>query len=85
MDYLSFVSFSILFNGEMSYFYRPSMGIRKGFPLVSLLFLLVAKGLRRAYYQQEFQEVLKMCVLGDASSLHLSYFLMTLLSFVMVK
>jgi hypothetical protein len=42
------VSFSVLINGSASPFFRYERGLRQGFPLSPLLFLLVAEGLSRA-------------------------------------
>ena len=42
-----FVSFTILINGYATYYFRHGRGIRKGFPLAPLLFLIVAEGLGR--------------------------------------
>lgn len=47
MSCMTFVSFSILINGATSSFFHVERGIRKGCPLSSLLFLLVAEGLIR--------------------------------------
>ena len=48
MGSLSFVSFSILVNGATSSFFKPGRGIRQGFSLAPLLFLIVVEGLGRA-------------------------------------
>jgi hypothetical protein len=42
------VSFLVLINGSTSPFFRYERGLRHGFPLSPLLFLLVAEGLSRA-------------------------------------
>lgn len=44
---ISTVSFAILINGVASPFFMAECGIRQGFPLSTLLFLLVAEGLSR--------------------------------------
>ena len=48
MSSLSFVSFSLLINGVATTFFKVGRGLRQGFPLVPLLFLVVAEGLGKA-------------------------------------
>ena len=48
MSSLTSVSFSVLINGVASSFFRSGRGLRQGFPLAPLLFLVVAEGLSRA-------------------------------------
>lgn len=45
MSCISLVSFAILINGEASHFFHLECGLRKGFRLSPLLFLLVTEGL----------------------------------------
>jgi len=47
MNYITSVSFSILINGVASLFFKLGRGLRKGFPLSPLLFLLTVEGLSR--------------------------------------
>ena len=44
---LSYVSFALLINGAASSFFRAGRGLRQGFPLAPLLFLIVVEGLSR--------------------------------------
>ena len=48
MSSLSSVSFALLVNGAAYSFFRSSRGLRKGFPLAPLLFLIIVEGLGRA-------------------------------------
>jgi hypothetical protein len=45
MSCITTVSFSVLINGATSPFFHVARGLRQGFPLSPLLFLLVAEGL----------------------------------------
>lgn len=45
MSYITTVSFAVLINGAASSFFHMERGLRQGFPLSPLLFLLVAEGL----------------------------------------
>ena len=51
---ISMVYFSILINGASSPFLHAKLGLRQGFPLSPLLFLLVAKGL--SHFLKKAQE-----------------------------
>lgn len=44
---ISTVSFSVLINGSASNFFHAERGLKQGFPLSSLLFMLVMEGVRR--------------------------------------
>ena len=48
MNCITNVSFSVLINGATSPFFHVERGLRQGFPLSHLLFLLVAEGLSRS-------------------------------------
>ena len=48
MSSLSYVSFSLLINGDATTFFKYGRGLRQGFPLAPLLFLIVVEGLGRA-------------------------------------
>ena len=50
MSSLSSVSFLVLINGAASSFFKAGRGLRQGFPLASLIFLIIAEGLSRALY-----------------------------------
>lgn len=45
VNYINFVSFYILINGIRYPFLMPKIGIRQGFPLSPLIFLIVTEGL----------------------------------------
>ena len=45
MSSISSVSFDVLINGVASSFFRSGRGLRQGFPLAPLLFLIVVEGL----------------------------------------
>ena len=47
MGCIHFSSFAVLINGYPSSFSRPSIGFRKGYPLLAFLFLLIADALSR--------------------------------------
>jgi hypothetical protein len=47
MGCVSSTNFSVLINGSPSSFFRSSIGLRQGFPLSPLLFLLIVEGLSR--------------------------------------
>ena len=49
MSILIYVSFALLTNGVASSFFRSRCGLKKGFPLAPLLFLIVVEGLCRAF------------------------------------
>ena len=48
MSSLSSVSFSLLINGVATTFFKAGRGLKQGFPLAPLLFLVVVEGLGRA-------------------------------------
>ena len=48
MRSLSSASFSLIINGVASTFFKSGRGLRKGYPLAPLLFLIVVEGLGRA-------------------------------------
>ena len=48
MSCLTTISFAVLINGAASPFFHAERGLRQGFPLSPLLFMLVAEGLSRA-------------------------------------
>ena len=51
MECITFVSYSILINGDPTNVIRPSKGIRQGDPLSSYLFLLCTEGLHSLLHQ----------------------------------
>ena len=55
MSCITTVSFSVLINGAASPFFHAERGLRQGFPLSPLLFLLVAEGLSRALHESKRQ------------------------------
>ena len=48
MSSLTFVYFALLINGGASPFFRFGRGLKQGFPIAPLLFLIVVEGLGRA-------------------------------------
>ena len=46
-------SFVVLMNGSHSNFFRPSRGLRQGYPLSPFLFLLIAKDLSRLLHKEK--------------------------------
>ena len=48
MSIFSFVSFALLINGVASTFFGFGRGLRQGFPLAPLFFLIIVEGLGRA-------------------------------------
>jgi hypothetical protein len=59
MSCITMVFFSILINGVASPFFHSERGLRQGFPLSPLLFILVAEGLSRALRDVERQGILR--------------------------
>ena len=51
MSCITSVSFVVLFNGSASLFFRAKGGLRQGFPLSPLLFLMVAEGLSHSLFE----------------------------------
>jgi hypothetical protein len=47
MNCITYASFVVMINGETSPFFNPGRGLRQGFPLSPLLFLLIVEGLSR--------------------------------------
>jgi len=45
--FITNVTFSVLFNGSTSPFFQVKRGLRQGFPLSPILFLLIMEGLSR--------------------------------------
>ena len=56
MTSLSSVSFSLLINGVATTFFKAGGGLRQGFPLAPLLFLVMVEGLGRAILFAEAHE-----------------------------
>jgi len=67
------ISFSVLINGAASPFFHAERGLRQGFPLSPLLFLLVAEGLSRAL--KEAIRLGNFTGLQLAQNLHISHLL----------
>eukprot|EP00253_Pinus_taeda_P008342 PITA_08342 len=59
MGCISNVSYAVLINGATSPFFRGQRGLRQGFPLSPLLFLLVAEGLSRLIHKARREEKVK--------------------------
>ena len=57
---------SILINGSTSKFFNASRGLRQGYPLSPLLFLIIAKGLSRAISEAKRIEALTCVNMGVA-------------------
>ncbi len=67
MECISFVSYSLLVNGEPHGFVKPFMGLKQGDPLSPYLFLLCAEGLHALIKQAEVQgelQVVSICRRG---------------------
>jgi len=45
MSYVTSANFAVLINGETSPFFHSGRGLRQGFPLSPLLFILIMEGL----------------------------------------
>ena len=52
-------SFAVLVNGSPSNFFRPTRGLRQGYPLSRFLFLLIAEALRRLLYKEKEVRLIK--------------------------
>ena len=52
-------SFTILINGSPSNLFRPTRGLRHGFPLSPFHFLLVAEALRRSIHNTREERMIK--------------------------
>jgi len=48
MGYVTSTSYVVLINGSTYSFFKPSKGLREGFPLSPYLFLLVTEGLSKS-------------------------------------
>ena len=66
---LTYVYFSVLVNGVASSFFRSGRGLRHGFPLVPLLFLVVAEGLSRALLSAKMNGIFRGISFGNNISL----------------
>jgi len=79
MSCITLVSFAVLINGVVSQFFHFERGLRKGFQLSPLLFLLVAEGLSRflkkAHSGEEFGGILVSQVLSITHLLFVEYIL----------
>jgi hypothetical protein len=73
MNYVTYMSFSLLINGTTSYFYRPRRGLRKGCPLSPLVFIILVEVLRRALFATKSYRNLKG--VDNGGSLFLCHFL----------
>jgi hypothetical protein len=71
MACITWVSFAVLINGVASPFFQSECGLRQGFPLSPLLFLLVAEGLSRALGQAVSSGTFKEFQLPLATELHI--------------
>lgn len=56
---LSFVSYSLLINGLVTNFFHPEHGLRKGFPLSPLLYLLVMEGMSTLIIEEKNRGLFK--------------------------
>jgi hypothetical protein len=71
---VSSMNYCILINGVALNFFKPTRGLRQGFPLSSLLFLLIEKGLSRV--------VMEANTRGALQGIKIDYVLLTHLLFV---
>ena len=73
MSFITKVSFSLLINGAASPFSHAERGLRQGFLLSPLLFLLVDEGLSRAFREAKSHGSLKGIQISQV--LHLTHLL----------
>ena len=59
MECFTSLTSTILINGSASKFFNPSRGLRQGYPLFPLLFLIIEKGLSMVISEAKRVEVIK--------------------------
>ena len=83
MAYVSYANFVVLVNGDPSSFFKSGGGIRQGFPLSPLLFLLNIEGLRKLILDAKYKGKVKGVNLSKLSSITHMLFVDDVLLFVL--
>jgi hypothetical protein len=77
LNCINYTSFTMLINGSTSPFFKAEHGIRQGYPLSPLLFLLVAESLNRMIHNVVSNAHIKGIHINANFSLSHSFLLMT--------